>query len=456
MKPDKCIFASLALAIAVAAQAAHAAPPDQPSRHTAADVEAALLSASPIPINPSDLQFGTISTCAPSSAVTYSLTPTEYAYTISLTGKNEAHSQGFSVHNTDAWVPTLNVDVFANGQYLTYITGESASFDLVIPLNTSTLSFVVSKNSCDPNPAMYVLNVSPTEQKLSVLSGTITDIASAPVPGAVVSAYDQDMHWVGAATTAANGKYSVSLPRGIYYAHASKDKVDVWLPGAPLQSASAIDVRAASATKNLVLSPQRPTIVGVTGFVAPGLVIKIDGSNFGKTMGYVDFGGTVTHSSTAITSWSDGIISVVAPSGARAGCLRVFSTVGGWSDCIMSTAANLPSLAITANKTTVVEGNAITYTLALNGVSQYDANVNISFSGTAKPCPQTTGVCDYNKPTLPVIIPAGQKTATFSITPIVDNVTELTETLTVGISTTGTGYVVGSTNKSVTTKVTDN
>lgn len=403
------------------------------------------------------LYSGSLDSCQIGQTYTYNVGATK-KLTLRFTGQSEQHLASQTDFSSNDWQNTFNLLVSDNnGQAVNSAYLESGNIELQLDNTVSSINISVSpsQSTCDATIAKhYSLELQPYSLKSVSIGGIVSDAAKIPVEGATVTVYDADMRFAGVGTTNLAGSYLVPLRPGIYYARVSKGPVDFWMSGSPLSSASAIDVRKDKVKRNITLSDARPNITGISGEVSQGLQVVISGAGFGKSRGYVDFGGTITGSSANITDWTDTLITVKAPTNAYGNCVRVFSKAGGYSECYDATQATLPTATITVNKTSVTEGQTITYTLKLNAASQYDANIKLSFSGTAKAHTSTTPG-DYNKPSLPITIPAGQTQATFTITPFDDGLQEDPETLTVSLSTTGSGYTVGATGKSAKVTIID-
>ncbi len=106
-------------------------------------------------------------------------------------------------------------------------------------------------------------------------------------------------------------------------------------PGKPFQGASEIAVTGAETTRNLTLGPQPMLDAASTLTFASGQTMSLYGSGFGSSKDYLDLGGYLTNSSSYIQSWTDTQIDLKVPGSAISGCWRVFSTQGGYSDCLM-------------------------------------------------------------------------------------------------------------------------
>lgn len=126
--------------------------------------------------------------------------------------------------------------------------------------------------------------------------------------------------------------YGVQLAKGRYIIAASNGAVTTWNTGSPRVRASAFEV-SKNMVKDLTLYPTIPHIDSVsTAVMTEGQPITINGTGFGTSKGYVEFGSYVTNSKIAL--WSDTAITMTVPTSAIPGCLRVFAKYTAGSNCI--------------------------------------------------------------------------------------------------------------------------
>lgn len=395
--------------------------------------------------------YGATTTCNATDVFNYSLAGrTPQSYIVRFAGNTEAHTSG-------TWVPTFDVKVYDGISGVGSAQLENGTLLVTPGSGASGIEIDVKGLYCQPGAnttVHYTVELDSYSAATSTISGIVTTPSRASVANATITLYDQDMNWAAEKNTGADGRYSIAVKPGLYYVKVANGGVSFWLPSSPFPNASLADARGGAVSKNITVASVSPSITTVTGVLSQGFQISIAGSGFGTSRGYLDVGGTVTSSAANISTWTDTQIIATVPRGAYSDYVRVFSKAGGWSDKKAGTAANMPALSISANRTAVAEGSPVTFTLTLSAASAYESRVNLSFSGTAKVCPQTTDGCDFNAPTLPIVIPAGDTSKIFTITPTADGVVETVERMTVTIAGTGTGYRLG-TVKTASVNVTD-
>jgi len=201
--------------------------------------------------------------------------------------------------------------------------------DNLIELPAGTLTLKISSVGCEPSA--YSLNLAEVVEQ-GRLEGIISDPSGAPIPGAVVAIYTPDGAFVDTGLTDATGAYAIDLAPGRYFLRAN---AAIYAPGKPFQGASEIAVTATGTTRNLTLGPQPVLSSASTLAFASGETMSLYGLGFGSSKDYLDLGGYLTNSSSYIQSWTDTQIDLKVPGSAIPGCWRVFSTQGGYSDCLM-------------------------------------------------------------------------------------------------------------------------
>lgn len=128
--------------------------------------------------------------------------------------------------------------------------------------------------------------------------------------------------------------YAANLPAGRYIVATSKGGVTTWGTGAPRVKASAIEV-VGDTKKDFTIYPALPHIDSLSNdiiAVGQSAPLTINGTGFGTSKGYIDFGGYVTNSNIAM--WSDTAITITVPKSAISGCLRVFAKYAAGSNCV--------------------------------------------------------------------------------------------------------------------------
>lgn len=126
--------------------------------------------------------------------------------------------------------------------------------------------------------------------------------------------------------------YGVQLPKGRYSIAASNGAVTTWNTGSPRVRASAFEI-SRDTVKDLSIYSTIPHIDTVsTAVMTKGQPITINGTGFGTSKGYVEFGSYVTNSKIAL--WSDTAITMAVPTSAIPGCLRVFAKYAAGSNCM--------------------------------------------------------------------------------------------------------------------------
>jgi Ca2+-binding RTX toxin-like protein len=104
------------------------------------------------------------------------------------------------------------------------------------------------------------------------------------------------------------------------------------------------------------------------------------------------------------------------------------------------TAATTATYAVAAGSNTVVEGTAVTFTVTSSVPLDHDVTLTYNISGSTNGGTITTAsASDFTAITATVTIPAGSTTATFTVTPVADGVTEGLEGFTVTLFSTDTG-----------------
>jgi len=201
--------------------------------------------------------------------------------------------------------------------------------DNLIELPAGSLSLKISSVGCEPSA--YSLNLAEVVERGNI-QGVISDPVGVPIPGAVVAIYTPDGAFVDTTLTDNTGGYWVELAPGRYFLRAN---ASIYSPGKPFQGASEITVTATGTTRNLTLGPQPNLESASTLIFASGQTMSLYGSGFGSSKDYLDLGGYLTNSSAYIQSWTDTQIDLKVPGSAISGCWRVFSTQGGYSDCLM-------------------------------------------------------------------------------------------------------------------------
>lgn len=190
---------------------------------------------------------------------------------------------------------------------------------------------------CNGDRVAYEVTIAPIPTTTPhLLSGIVTDNAATPVPieKAVVSLYDNNYTWKDTVNTGADGKFSFSVPDGLYRIVVTSgtegNTKTMWYPKAPQSASSVIKVIGKDVINRKFVFGSQPNITGVTGTIAKGNLITITGSGFGAKPGYLDFGGVVTKSASVVTSWSDTSINATVPA-VVGNCVKVFSSEGGYS-----------------------------------------------------------------------------------------------------------------------------
>lgn len=203
-----------------------------------------------------------------------------------------------------------------------------APMDNVIDMPSGDLYITLTTEGCEP--AAYSFNLYQVP-KLVSLGGIIRNPAGAPLPGEMVTVYTPDGAFVDGVTTDEDGAYAIDLAPGRYLLRAG---ASIYFPGKPFQGATEFSVTRKT-TKNMVLG-ENPILTSASSMSSiSSQIVSLHGSRFGAAKGYVDFGGYLSDSTTAIQGWTDNQITVKVPSSAIPGCWRVFSTQGGYSDCLM-------------------------------------------------------------------------------------------------------------------------
>lgn len=88
-----------------------------------------------------------------------------------------------------------------------------------------------------------------------------------------------------------------------------------------------------------------------------------------------------------------------------------------------------PTVSLSLSSTKLAEGGGrSTVTAKLSAVSAFDTTINLAFSGTA------SNPADYTRSGAQIVIPAGQKTGSITLTAVQDSIYEGNETIIVGIS----------------------
>jgi len=218
-------------------------------------------------------------------------------------------------------VETLTADV-------PFYRATHSHVDNVIQMPSGDLYITLKAEGCEPSAYSFNLYQVP---KIVRLGGIISNLAGIPLPGAVVTVYTPDGAFVDGVTTDATGAYALDLAPGRYLLRAG---ASIYFPGKPFQGASEIAVTRKT-TKNMILG-EKPILTSASSMsYISSQMVSLHGSRFGAAKGYVDFGGYLSDSTTYINGWTDTQIDLKVPSSAIPGCWRVFSTQGGYSDCLM-------------------------------------------------------------------------------------------------------------------------
>jgi len=414
--------------------------------------------ANPVAITLGKTYSGSAATCpgdaSPIASYTFDLTQNATPH-LSFVGTSEGHAEAADTApgaTGKVWKASYRVHVMGESKDLD-VTGENANIDLTPAAGETSMQFDVYAYNCsvDYKPT-YQIRVEPTTAPLADITGKITSLSGVAISGATVTAYDADGIWYGSTFTDSKGNYDLQVDPALYFVEYSNGKVTTWA-GAPRSKATAVNTIASSVVKNVTLANALPAISSITGNYAASLPITINGSGFGNTVGYLDFGGNLQNSTTTVISaWSDTAITATIPQGILPTWLRVFGKYGGWSDKYYPQGYDLPVAAPSASTIKLVKGGTFNMTVTFDKppVVQ-NQQVNITWGGTAKACStsQSSG-CDYwaastaGTPPKTISIANGQTSGTlyFYTRDLASGSGVGNKTITMTIAK-GTGYKVG-------------